>query len=137
MKKPLLILALSASFIAGTMIAGNFVFADPADGQVNLLGQILSAIQSQEPVCPAGNVQHWETIAWGSNVPFQHDTLPFSQGGISKVTVDQNIGSFTFNEAVAAHLNNLGYSNAGNPITAGDIPVAQQQGEPYVICAES
>ena len=44
MKKPLLILALSASFIAGTMVAGNFVFADPEDGQNNLLQMILNKL---------------------------------------------------------------------------------------------
>jgi len=44
MKKPILILALSASFIAGTMVAGNFVFADDTDGQNSLLDQILEAI---------------------------------------------------------------------------------------------
>jgi len=44
LKKPILILALSASFIAGTMVAGNFVFADPEDGQNNLLQMILNKL---------------------------------------------------------------------------------------------
>ncbi len=47
MKKPILILAISASFIAGTMVAGNFVFADPEDGQNSLLEQILQALEVQ------------------------------------------------------------------------------------------
>ena len=47
MNKPTLILALSASFIAGSMITGNFVFADPEDGQNNLLEQILQALEVQ------------------------------------------------------------------------------------------
>ena len=44
MKKPLLILVISASFIAGTMVTGNFVFADPEDGQNNLLEMILNKL---------------------------------------------------------------------------------------------
>jgi len=44
MKKSILILTLSASFIAGTMVAGNFVFADPEDGQNNLLQMILNKL---------------------------------------------------------------------------------------------
>jgi len=47
MKKSILILAISASFIAGTLVTGNFVFADPADGQNNLLEQILQALEVQ------------------------------------------------------------------------------------------
>ena len=64
MKKPLLILAISASFIAGTMVGGNFVFADDTDGQNGLLDHILSANQSQEPVCPAENVQYWHGVSF-------------------------------------------------------------------------
>ena len=47
MKKISLVLVISASFITGTLVTGNFVFADPADGQNSLLGQILQAIQTQ------------------------------------------------------------------------------------------
>jgi len=46
LKKPLLILALSASFIVGTLVAGNLVFAAPADSQNELLSAILQEVQA-------------------------------------------------------------------------------------------
>ncbi len=46
MKKLILILAISASFIAGTMVAGNLVFAAPADSQNELLSGILEQVQA-------------------------------------------------------------------------------------------
>ena len=44
LKKPILILTLSASFVAVTLVAGNLVFADDSDGKVDLLNQILTEI---------------------------------------------------------------------------------------------
>jgi len=46
MKKPILILALSASFVVGTLVAGNLVFAAPADSQNELLSAILQEVQA-------------------------------------------------------------------------------------------
>ena len=88
-------------------------------------------------VCPAENVQHWETIAWGSSVAFQHPTLPSISGGISKAQVDPNVAAFSYNGLIAEKLNNLGYTKSGSPITAGDIPIALKQEEPQIICAEN
>ena len=44
MRKISLVLVISASFIAGTLVTGNFVFADPADGQNNLLQMMLNKL---------------------------------------------------------------------------------------------
>ena len=46
MKKISLILAISASFIVGTLVAGNLVFAAPADSQNELLSAILQEVQA-------------------------------------------------------------------------------------------
>ena len=46
MKKASLILAISASFIVGTLVAGNLVFAAPADSQNELLSAILQEVQA-------------------------------------------------------------------------------------------
>ena len=87
-------------------------------------------------VCPAGNVQHWETISWASGVEFEHPTLASVSGGIVKTQVDINT-VFSYNELAAAALNNLGYLNSGNPIIASDVTFAVNPTEPQIICAES
>jgi len=46
LKKTSLILAISASFIVGTLVAGNLVFAAPADSQNELLSAILQEVQA-------------------------------------------------------------------------------------------
>jgi len=46
LKKISLILAISASFIVGTLVAGNLVFAAPADSQNELLSAILQEVQA-------------------------------------------------------------------------------------------
>ena len=46
MKKASLILVISASFIVGTLVAGNLVFAAPADSQNELLSAILQEVQA-------------------------------------------------------------------------------------------
>ena len=46
MKKISLILAISASFIVGTLVAGNLVFAAPADSQNELLSAILQQVEA-------------------------------------------------------------------------------------------
>ena len=58
MKKPILILAISASFIAGTMVAGNFVFADPADSQNELLSGILEQVQALNSLITTPQTEH-------------------------------------------------------------------------------
>ena len=87
-------------------------------------------------VCPAGNVQHWETIAWSSGVAFEHPTLTSVDIGIVKAQVDTNT-VYNYNELAASVLDNLGYLNSGNPITPSDILFANNQAEPQIICAES
>jgi len=136
MKKPILILALSASFIAGTMVAGNIVFADDTDGQNSLLDQILSAIQGQEPVCPAENVQHWTTYSWGSSVEFEHQSLPSVSDGTLEVQVPSD-QSYTGPEVVANTLNELGYSKSGSTILPQDLSNAFIATASGVICAEN
>ena len=85
LKKPLLILAISASFIAGTLVTGNFVFADPADGQNSLLGQILQAIQTQNN----------ELI--GLTFPTSPFVLFTCPDNSQREMVDQNFGVFSYN----------------------------------------
>jgi len=87
-------------------------------------------------VCPAENVQHWETISWASTTAFEHPTLPSVSGGIMKAQADPNT-VYNYNELVALALNNLGYLNSGNPIQVSDVTFAVNQAEPQIICAES
>ena len=139
MKKPLLILAISASFIAGTMVAGNFVFADPADGQVNLLGQILSAIQSQEPVCPADKVQHWLYVQFRVDNNLNHATLPdLSPGMTWDLNFQSSLTPSLSNFDIASHLNFLGYeqTDGGDP-SGSDIETPLQNIQYSTICAEN
>ena len=46
MRKISLVLVISASFIVGTLVAGNLVFAAPADSQNELLSAILQEVQA-------------------------------------------------------------------------------------------
>ena len=88
-------------------------------------------------VCPAENVQHWETLEWTSaNVFFEHPTLPSVDGGIMKAQADPN-RVYSYKEMAASALNTMGYLNSGSPITASDIGFAFDQAEPQIICAES
>ena len=88
-------------------------------------------------VCPAENVQHWETLEWVSdNVFFDHPTLPSVDGGIIKAQVDPST-VYSYIEVAASALNTMGYLNSGSPITASDIGFAFDRAEPQIICAES
>ena len=102
-------------------------------------GTIVEAAKPPESlpaaVCPAVNVQHWETISWVSGVFIEHPTLASIERGILKTQVDINT-VYNYNELAAA-LNNLGYLNSGNPITASDIVFSTPQADPQIICAES
>jgi len=81
-------------------------------------------------VCPAENVQHWETLAWSSaDVVFEHPTLPSVEGGIMKAQADPNT-VYNYNELAASALNTMGYLNSGSGF-------AFDQAEPQIICAES
>ena len=136
MRKISLVLVIFVSFVTGTMVAGNFVFADPEDSQNSLLDQILGAIQAQEPVCPAENVQHWATYQWGSGILFIHPTLPSVDSGSLEVQVPSD-RSYTGPEVVANTLNELGYSNSGSPILPSDVPGSFLANSMGVICAEN
>jgi len=104
-------------------------------------GTIVEAAKPPESlpaaVCPAENVQHWETLEWTSaNVFFEHPTLPSVDGGIMKAQADPNT-VYSYKEMAASALNTMGYLNSGSPITASDIGFAFDRAEPQIICAES
>jgi len=121
------------------MVAGNFVFADPADGQVNLLGQILSAIQSQEPVCPAENVQHWTAVVFIPQEILNHPTFGqlFTQSSEYQFLTNPTAEAKDIREAIADALNADGWNLAGfNPIEKTDIDRIIFMNS-YSICAEN
>jgi len=119
---------LFVSIIAATIVTGII-----ASGE---LAQAEKPVSLAAAVCPAENVQHWETLAWGSSTLLQHTTLPSVSGGIVKVQADQN-AVFDHLGLVASKLNDLGYTNSGNPITRDDVGAAIPQGDSQIICAES
>ena len=135
MRKISLVLVISVSFVAGTMVAGNYVFADPEDSQNSLLDQVIGAIQSQEPVCPAENVQHWATYQWESGISFIHPTLPSVESGSLEVQVPSD-RSYTGPEVVANTLNELGYSNSGSPILPVNVAGSFLANNMGVICVD-
>jgi len=114
--------------IAATIVAGII-----ASGE---LAEAAKPESLPAAVCPAENVQHWETISWASTMSFDHPTLPSVSGGIMKAQADPNT-VYNYNELVASALNNLGYLNSGSPISSSDIVFATNQAEPQIICAES
>ena len=119
---------LFASVISVTIIAGIVASGELAEAE--------KPVSLAAAVCPAENVQHLETLAWGSSTLLQHTTLPSVSGGIVKVQADQN-AVFDHLGLVASKLNDLGYTNSGNPITRDDVGAAIQQGDSQIICAES
>ena len=124
---------MNKSILFASIITAAIVTGIIASGE---LAQAEKPESSSAAVCPAENVQHWETIAGGSTTAFEHPTLSSVSGGIMKAQADPNT-VYNYNELVASALNNLGYLNSGSPITASDIPIAQRQGDSQIICAES
>ena len=119
---------LFASIIAAVIVTGVLVGVDSVEAK------------PPEPlpsaVCPAVNVQHWETITWSSGVELEHPTLSSVSGGILKAQVDTST-VYSYSELAASTLNTMGYLNSGSPITASDISFADNQSGPQIICAES
>ena len=114
--------------IAGTIVAGIIASVE--------LAEAAKPESLPAAVCPAENVQHWETIAWSSTMSFDHPTLSSVSGGIMKAQADPSV-VYNYNELVTSALNNLGYLNSGSPITVSDVTFAVNQAEPQIICAES
>jgi len=119
---------LFASIITAAIVTGIIASGELAGAE--------KPVSLPAAVCPAENVQHWETIIWSSSIAFEHPTLASVSGGIMKAQVDPNT-VYNFNELTASALNNLGYLNSGSPITASDITFARGAAEPIIICAES
>jgi len=119
-----------AAILIGSVSIGTIAFADDDDDDKKKKKKLSAA------VCPAENVQHWETISWSAVVVFEHPTLPSVDGGFMKAQADPN-RVYSYNELAASTLNTLGYLNSGNPITASDVTGANKQAEPQIICAES
>jgi len=125
---------MNKSILFGSIIAAVLVIGVVAGGE---------SVEAKMPVslpaavCPAENVQHWETLEWTSaNVFFEHPALPSVDGGIMKAQADPNT-VYNYLEMAASALNTMGYLNSGSPITASDIGFAFDRAEPQIICAES
>ena len=124
MKKSILFASIiAAAIVTGIVASGQAVEAKPPE-------------PLPAAVCPAVNVQHWETITWSSGVEFEHPTLASVSGGILKAQVDTST-VYSYSELAASTLNTMGYLNSGSPITASDISFADNQSGPQIICAES
>ncbi len=131
------------------MVAGNWATADITDETQNsLLSQILSTIQSQEPVCPADKVQHWMSVRVDVNLDttrIKHPTEPDVGEGIwinMPVVGSELLSDFTAAQKAADRLNDLGYFTdeigvGERPVEQGDLFPFELVSIPYTtICAE-
>jgi len=78
LKKPILILAISASFVVGTLVAGNLVFAAPADSQNELLSVILQEVEALNSFIGTPETPHaMEAFVIGTLICPNLDEIPY------------------------------------------------------------
>jgi len=118
------ILAISAVFVASILAITAFEV------------EAIKPTQESASVCPAENIQHWNTFSWDTVQIIRHPTLPSIGGGYLEIQVptDKNYSDKGF---VVARLTELGYLDSqNNPLGTGNIDLATA-GSSSMICAEN
>ena len=78
MRKISLVLVISASFIVGTLVAGNLVFAAPADSQNELLSVILQEVEALNSFIGTPETPHaMEAFVIGTLICPNLDEIPY------------------------------------------------------------
>jgi len=119
-----------------TILAISAVFAVSMIAITTFEVEAIKPTQESASVCPAENVQHWNTFSWDTVQIIRHPTLPSIGGGYLEIQVptDKNYSDKGF---VVARLTELGYLDSqNNPLTTSNIDTATA-GSSSMICAEN
>ena len=139
MNKIIAVIAIVFAFTLGTIFSADIATAVKPVTEVFVTNtepiEVTGSLTSN-PVCPAENVQHWNTFSWDTVQIIRHPTLPSIGGGYLEIQVptDKNYSDKGF---VVARLTELGYLDSqNNPLTTSNIDTATA-GSSSMICAEN